>query len=146
MKFKKPDYFTMEETPTLDDFTEGGLEVKSSVTVPYCFTLRKVTNAGKSDQNDYLFKFEKFNRLGIDVSEWVFEKNHTNAGIHAHGVMQIPKSFQLKRLRTRGWHLHLDEMNNKAAWDAYCSKEQILNQEESEELEPCFKMPTKRLF
>lgn len=131
------------------DTLVGGLYIAASSTTPYAFTLRKVTNAQKSNKADYITKFEKFKKMGIQITDYTFEKNHTNTGIHSHGVMQVPKSFSMKRFRTRGWHIHLDEIKDHAGWLAYITKENVLESQlllpESPK-DPDFKMPTQRLF
>lgn len=100
--------------------------LQRSTTIPFSFTLRKSTNVAKSTEKDYMYKFDKFKDMGIELTNYVFEKNHANAGIHMHGTVSVPKKFNMKRFRTRGWHMHLTEIYDKGGWDQYCSKEQML--------------------
>lgn len=123
-------------------------EIFTSTTTPFSFTLRKVTNAAKSTKEDYKTKLQKFKDMGIAISDTVYERNEVNNGIHCHGVMQIPKKFNMKRFRTRGWNFKADEIYDYAGWLSYMTKQNVLESvfSEDEPVSPCFKMPTAKLF
>lgn len=121
-------------------------EIIISVTTPYSFTLRKTTDPNESSMDDYKTKLAKFSNMGISITDHVYENNIVNNGIHCHGVMQIPKKFNMNRFRTRGWHIKLDEIYDRPGWDAYMAKQQILEQNETDTPTDDFKMPTKSLF
>lgn len=150
--------FDEDEGFTQDDILYGGIYLEPANTSPFSFTLRKASNAAKSTKKDYLYKLSKFKDMGITITNMVFENNHTNAGIHMHGTMSVPKKFNMKRFRTRGWHLSLKEIYDNFGWDMYMMKEQYLSASptvgpvpegldaDSVEVPPQIKIPKKRLF
>lgn len=127
---------------------ENEPEICSSSTTPFSFTLRKTAHADKSVRKDYELKLQKYKDIGITISDHAYESNHTNNGIHCHGVMQIPKKFDMKRFRSRGWHIKLDEIYDYAGWLCYITKESTLESIKVDDSpqDPSFKMPLKRLF
>lgn len=124
------------------DQSRISLVVVRSVTTPYAFTLRKVGKKADDIYGQYVAKLVQLQDLGVKITDNVFEHK---GGVHMHGIMQIPKKFLMKRLRSRGWKLHLDEIYDLAGWQAYLAKEQILKEPDTEP-DPDFKMPTGRLF
>lgn len=145
----------------------GGLYLVTSPTIPYSFTLRKVTNAAQSTKSNYVGKLQKFKDMGVQVTDLVYENNVVNSGVHCHGTMQVPKKFNMKKFRTRGWHIKLDEIYDYAGWLSYMTKQNILEQNYSvsqasealpvpqgftdsdldqEDTEPQIKLPKCKLF
>lgn len=98
-------------------------ELTTSTTTPFAFTLRKVTKAENSTKSDYALKLQKFKDMGVQITDLSYEKNKTNSGLHCHGTMQIPKKFNMKKFRTRGWHIKLDEIYDYWGWCQYMTKE-----------------------
>lgn len=141
----------------------GQLEVQDSETTPYAFTLRKTKQPVQIE--DYVIKLDKIRQLGCEITDHVFEHE---AGLHCHGVIQIPKDFKKIQLRTRGWRLQLDELYDYAGWLAYITKsnmleeldkswlkqveQEIIDKHHNDQVEvdlslpPGFRIPKKKLF
>lgn len=129
---------------------QGELEIQESETVPFAFTLRKTKQP--VSKADYEAKLGKINALGCNVTDHVYE---SEAGLHCHGVIQIPKDFNKIKLRTRGWRMYLEELYDYAGWLSYMTKQNILEtntpdvwwyKSSDSPRDPDFKMPKKRLF
>ncbi len=45
--------------------------------------------------------------------------------LHYHGAIKVKKSFLLKKLRIKGYHLYLKPVYNFKDWSAYCFKNNI---------------------
>lgn len=136
---------------------EQELDITTAVTVAYSFTMRKTTNPDSTKLDDYFKYINRWRAKGVILDKYVCEYNNTNKGYHLHGVFLIPKKFNMKQFRVRGFHMKLDEIYDKVGWDAYMSKQQILEQEPVGDnmssdkevdtpIDPDFIMPTKRLF
>lgn len=127
-------------------------QLNSSLTTPYAFTLRRTTTKVDLTREIYEAKLSKIRDMGINITDHVYE---TTAGLHCHGVMQVPKKFYMKRLRTRGWRIQLDEIYDYAGWLAYITKEHMLvsivpnkvsDPVTDSPKDPDFTMPRKKLF
>lgn len=103
-------------------------EINSSNHTPYAFTLRRVLSPENSTLGDYFRKINKWRAKGVVLQRHVCEHNVVNTGFHIHGIFLVPKKFNMKQFRIRGYHTYLDELYDKSGWDAYMSKEQILDQ------------------
>lgn len=123
------------------------IQINESAVTSFAFTLRKTKLP--ATQKDYVSKLSKIKDLGCIITDHVYEYE---AGIHCHGVIQIPKDFNLIKLRTRGWRIQLDELYDYAGWLCYMTKQNILEtisppeDEQSEDTPPQIKMPKCKLF
>lgn len=101
---------------------QAPLTVIKSDTHPYAFTLRKTSKKdGRVTKDMYHKRMGDIQKLGIEVPDYVFEYE---AGLHSHGVMNIPVKFNLKRLRVRGWNILVNEITDLKGWKRYMSKYQ----------------------
>lgn len=57
----------------------------------------------------------------VIFTDVIFEET---GGLHSHGIVSIPQSYYLNRMRIRGWKLHLEELYDKKGWLKYISKDQ----------------------
>jgi len=89
-----------------------------SETTPFAFTLRK--SKFPRCKSDYVDRMAKIEELGCSITDHVYE---STAGLHLHGIIQVPKDFNHKKLRVRGWRIQLDEIYNYAGWLSYITKE-----------------------
>jgi len=96
----------------------------------YAFTLRKTSLKKQPTPEDYFQHIEKWTCAGLcEIVDNVFEYE---AGIHMHGIMEIPKRVDLKRFRVRGWNIKLEEIYNLDGWRYYMLKEQKCNEDNAE--------------
>lgn len=89
--------------------------------LPYCYTLRKVTKNKHATEQMYLDHLDKiFEKKNMRYYENNFE---TTAGLHCHGIVDIPANFNFKKFRVRGWNIYLCPCNNKQQWLKYITKD-----------------------
>lgn len=89
---------------------------------PYGYTLRRTTDPKNADKEKYIKHLGRiFPPMGCRLCETVFEHE---GGLHAHGVVDIPKKADMKRFRFRGWHLKLEELYDPQQWYIYLNKSQ----------------------
>lgn len=96
----------------------------------WSFTLRR-TNLKMGLPTEEVYNVHIENRLrntDVKLEEHVFEQT---GGLHMHGILSIPKWFNMKKFRIRGWKMHLEEIWDVNGWRAYMAKEQILNNDKS---------------
>lgn len=130
------------QNPNFEDCKDYNITLAQ--TTPFAFTLRKTKLPVVKE--DYLNKLAKIEKLGCEITDHVYE---STAGLHVHGIIQIPKSFDPKRLRVRGWRIQLDELYDYAGWLSYITKEAVLNEHkilDALEHEEDIVIPLKRLF
>lgn len=110
---------------------QSDLEIEEIQFRSYSFTLRK-TKVNKSNpvtEDDYLNHiYELTERTGSRLSEFVFEKT---AGLHMHGVLEVPINAYMLKFRVRGWKMLLKEIWNYAGWQQYMAKEAIIHNSEN---------------
>lgn len=95
----------------------------------YAFTLRKtkIQKTKKTRFTDeelteiYESRIHEFTKSGLKVGKFTYEQK---AGLHVHGVIDIPKTFNLVKLKRRGWSILLKEIFDEEGWDRYMSKDQ----------------------
>jgi len=107
------------------------LAIEWSDSIPFAFTLRRTNlKNGMPTQEDYQVHVENLIRsTDVKVTNYVYERT---GGLHMHGIFQIPKKFNLKRFRIRGWKMHLEEIYDYDGWKRYMAKEQIIKYHENE--------------
>lgn len=114
------------------------MQVDFAPSRPYAFTLRKTNLKKGVTTKDYLDHIEKFHQKGFcELVEYVFEKT---AGLHMHGILQIPEihnSFKIftYMFRVRGWNIKLEELYNLEGWRYYMMKEQAIKENDNEVFE-----------
>jgi len=104
----------------------------------YALTLRKtkVQKTKKEVFSDaelreiYQNRLSEFTEAGIKIMEYTYE---ATAGLHLHALVEIPKSYQLIKLRRRGWSIKIDEIYNKEGWLKYINKDQNMTPSEEQE-------------
>lgn len=89
----------------------------------YGFTLRKTSNVHNTTRQTYADRFGYFKELGCKVVDITFEET---AGLHCHGIIEIPTSLSIKRLRCRGWNFKYEIIYDKDGWIRYMYKDQEL--------------------
>jgi len=103
----------------------------------YAFTLRKTKLVDSHEPEmlrlHYEDRLESFRKLGLFVKDYEFETKH---GLHVHGIIEIPISFYLKKLRMRGWNLDLKIIYDEEGWLSYIRKEKL---KRTVEVVPLFK-------
>lgn len=98
-------------------FTEDLSEFK-----PWAFTLRKVDTKNPLEGH-YSSIFKRWEAKKALIKFHVYEPNTNHqAGVHAHGIVLIPKTLYRKRLTPKGYHLHLTEVTDEKQWLKYCNK------------------------
>lgn len=122
------------------------MEIIKAPARQYAFTLRRTNlKKGLPTEDDYFNHLEKWSRLGLCiVIDSVFE---STAGLHMHGILEIPKKQNLKVFRVRGWNIKLEELYNEDGWRFYMLKDQKCREdiEEIDDDDPIPKL-TKSLF
>jgi len=89
----------------------------------YAMTLRRtLLTKGSPDRTDYINHLSKLSAHGMYLHTYEFEEAE---GLHLHGVVSLPEGFNMKRLRYRGWHLHLEEIFDSQGWKTYIEKEKF---------------------
>lgn len=89
----------------------------------YAFTLRKTTikkvKPTEKTYNDHLERI--FKKNGINVYDHGFENE---GGLHCHGCVELKDPFikNQKKLRIRGWRLHLTPIFDMQGWISYYNK------------------------
>lgn len=86
----------------------------------YAFTLRKTNVKHGVEHSHYLEHISKMEKYGVVFRDTNYE---TTNGLHCHGIVSISESMSLKRLRFRGWHLHLIELYDEDGWIRYIRKD-----------------------
>lgn len=107
---------------TLEDQERLPVVVVSPKLRPYAYTLRKTKNPESNTKGHYVNHIAKLSRKGLTFQDNNFEMK---AGLHMHGVVQIPDGFNMKTLKIRGWHLFLREIFDPQGWQKYIIKEQL---------------------
>jgi len=97
------------------------LTVKRSDTTPYSFTLRKVKSPTQVCKEDYDAHLAKFTSQGVKLYDRVFENT---SGLHCHGTLGVPKKFNMKKFRVRGWSMVMCEVYDSWGWTQYLLKDQ----------------------
>jgi len=67
-----------------------------------------------------LAKFRKIGTIPYYTTEHDSGKGHH--GTHIHGVIEIPKKINPKRLQTKGYHVYTTPITDYEGWLAYCNK------------------------
>ena len=97
----------------------------------WAFTLRKTStkkgNPTQGDYDDHIIKL--IANTEVSQTKWCFERK---GGLHMHGILEIPRFFNMKRFRVRGWKMHLEEIYDLIGWHAYMAKEQLIKIHEDE--------------
>lgn len=93
------------------------LKITRSPTRMYGFTLRKtkLENVSKEAYQAHMY------RLPIKCTDVCYEME---SGLHCHGIAYVPRGLDMRRLRFRGWRLHLEELYDVHQWMMYCNKHQ----------------------
>lgn len=88
----------------------------------YALTLKR-TKHKKSpfEEGDYLIHLSKLMTRGLRMRSYYFENT---AGLHLHGIVELPDGYNFKLLRVRGWHCYLREIYDEQGWMDYIQKEQ----------------------
>lgn len=99
------------------------IELTESSVRQYAFTLRR-TNLKKGvtvqQYMDHVLKWQFQGKCKLVAG--CFE--HT-AGLHMHGILEIPKAYNKKKFfRVRGWNIKLEEIYDLEGWKYYMLKEQ----------------------
>lgn len=91
-------------------------------THPFAFTLRRTNKKGGVSIDDYKKQLDKLcTKNGITL---VDSKYEMEAGLHCHGIFEIPTKFNFKKLRVRGWNMLCKEITDLAGWLRYINKSQ----------------------
>lgn len=96
----------------------------------YGFTLRKTKlqktkkeKFSRSELTDiYHQRIKDFKDLGATLQDYEFEDT---AGLHVHGIIDVPRQFNMKRLTRRGWSVLLKEVFDHQGWLAYMTKDKV---------------------
>lgn len=91
----------------------------------WAFTLRKTsTKKGQPTQENYHDHIIKLIAdTPVSQTKWCFERK---GGLHMHGVLVIPRGYNMLKFRVRGWKIHLEEIYDLIGWHAYMAKEQLI--------------------
>jgi len=97
----------------------------------WAFTLRKTsTKKGQPTQGDYDDHIIKLiANTPVSQTKWCFERK---GGLHMHGILEIPRGYNMLKFRVRGWKIHLEEIYDLIGWHAYMAKEQLIKIHEEE--------------
>lgn len=118
-RFRHPDSDCIEN---MDDSKPTFYE--EAPTHPFAFTLRKSKNNKNSTVGDYINFMKKiFSKNNIKLIDNTYE---TENGLHTHGYIEIPKKFNFKKLRIRGWNIKVKEIYDMDGWTRYCYKKQLV--------------------
>lgn len=89
---------------------------------PFAFTLRRTNKKNGVSKDDYEKQLDKLSQKnGIKV---VDKKYEMEAGLHCHGILEVPTKFNFKKLRVRGWNILCKEITDLAGWVRYINKAQ----------------------
>lgn len=101
-----------------------GLQLRTYDRLPYAFTLRKTSKSTIINENHYIGHMQALSeRLDIRFIDYVFEQE---AGLHVHGIVELPYKFYFKKLRIRGWNILVKPITNEYGWINYMRKKQIV--------------------
>jgi len=112
----------MDEHCDNSESERNSFRIKKATHHYYAMTLRK-TKLPVS-QDDYEKRIAQIEATGITVEEKMYENT---SGLHVHGLALVPNSYNFKKLRRRGWNIHMDEIYNYIGWFAYMMKDQALD-------------------
>lgn len=89
----------------------------------YAFTLRKTTvKKVKPTTKTYADHIDRiFRKNGMAVVDYAFEDE---GGLHCHGCVELKDPYikNQKKLRIRGWRLHLTPIFDMKGWVSYYNK------------------------
>lgn len=98
------------------------MEIIESSSRQYAFTLRRTNLKKGVSQDDYQNHLKKWSDKGqCEIIDSVFEYE---AGLHMHGILEIPKQINFNLFRVRGWNIKLEELYDKTGWKYYMMKSQ----------------------
>lgn len=96
------------------------LSITKSSTRLYAITVRKTSKPDLVTAAHYESYLQNLSEnLNVSIFEYVYEHE---GGLHIHGIIEIPRGLNLNRFRTRGYHVHLEEMYNRDGWLKYINK------------------------
>lgn len=106
-----------------DEDSRECVEVHTTSKHYYAMTLRKTKTPTDRplDCQHYEERLKQIRKLGITIDEYVYEET---SGLHVHGLCLVPRYFNFKRLRMRGWNIVLEEIYDYNGWLLYMMKDQ----------------------
>lgn len=94
-------------------------EVIKATKIAFCYTVKSL---GVDKDADYDPFFDKLERFNIPI-EYKISERDSKGKTHYHGIIYLDKGFYRKRLKTTGFNLKLEEMQNRSAWLKYIHKD-----------------------
>lgn len=100
----------------------------------YAFTI-KLNWKSMPKSGDYYKIIDKWEKQGVIVRQIVYELDEARR-LHAHGILQVDKSFFLGKLKTKGLHtffVEIEDSESLFGWVQYIEK-QYENRYQQEQL------------
>lgn len=101
-------------------FEDGGIAIEKVKLIPYAFTLRKTSKKQEITEALYEYRMQHF-PTKIDLIDYTYEQD---AGLHVHGIIDVPIKFNLTRLKRRGWNILVKPITDRQGWEQYMYKKQ----------------------
>lgn len=110
------------------------LQITKSDTRLYAITVRKTSKPETVSAVHYETYLQNLHEnLNVTIYEYVYEHE---AGLHIHGIIEIPRGLNLNRFRTRGYRVHLEELYNRAGWLRYINKHVLPEDDQDDGSDP----------
>lgn len=108
------------------------VDVTKSQFISFAYTVKALGNqtAAKESYDEVFRKFVSNGTVEYKVAEL-----DPQGKLHYHGILVLPKNFYRKRLVTKGIHLKLVEVFNKAGWLRYIHKDVKEDTNDEEQIE-----------